>query len=299
MATHAVAPDWAPIDRLLDLALAEDVGAGDVTTEALVPEDAVATGAFVAREAGVLAGLEVVERLYGKLDPAVAVTRHLGEGEHFSAGRVLAGIAGPARAILTGERLALNLLQRMSGVATVSDTYARAVEGTKAKIYDTRKTMPGMRALDKLAVCCGGANNHRAGLHDMVLIKDNHLALMGPSCPEGSTACAVAKARQHTDLPVMVEVESLDQLREVLEVEPDMILLDNMDLDMLRESVRVTFGFARDRGLRRPLLEASGGVTLAAVRDIAETGVDRISVGALTHSARSLDIALDFPVETP
>jgi len=287
-------PSWRDIDALLDLALREDVGPGDATTSLLVPSDARCEGCFAARESGVLAGLSIVERLYARLDPGVRIERLVQEGAHFHPGQKLARIGGPARPILTGERTALNLLQRMCGVATLADAFAAAVRGTQAKIYDTRKTLPGLRALDKLAVLIGGAENHRRGLFDMVLIKDNHLALLSPQCPKGSAACAVAKARAGTKLPIQVEVDSLAQLEEALEAEPDMILLDNMALETLSEAVRLTRSLCADRNLRRPLLEASGGVKLENAADIARTGVDRISVGALTHGARSLDIGLDF-----
>lgn len=288
---------WSMIDRLLDLALEEDVGPGDVTTNTIIPEAATVTGHFVARQSGVLAGMEVVKRLWSKMDDRVEVQSIEQEGKHFHPGNKLARIAGPARSILTGERLALNILQRMSGVASITRTYAETVSHTRAKICDTRKTMPGMRALDKLAVYIGGGHNHRRGLYDMILIKDNHLHLTGPTCPEGSVACAINHAREHSDLPIMVEVDTLDQLKEALEVEPDYVLLDNMDVEMLKEAVRLTNTLSGQLNKRRPLLEASGGVTLQTVRLIAETGVDRISVGALTHSAPSLDIALDFGLD--
>jgi nicotinate-nucleotide pyrophosphorylase (carboxylating) len=287
---------WELIDRALALALEEDIGPGDVTTETLVPEAATATGRFVMRDGGVAAGLEVVERLYARIDPGVTITRKADPGQHLQPGRPLAVIEGPARAVLTGERLALNLLQRMCGVATLTSLYVEAVRGTRAVICDTRKTLPGLRAFDRIAVYLGGGQNHRDGLFDMILIKDNHLALTQPGCPKGSTACAVQTAREASDLPVMVEVETREQLLEVLEIGPDMILLDNMDLERLGDSVRTTQQFCRERDLRRPLLEASGRVTLETVGAVARTGVDRISVGALTHSARALDVALDLDV---
>ncbi|MBN2711468.1 MAG: carboxylating nicotinate-nucleotide diphosphorylase [Planctomycetes bacterium] len=282
------------IDRLLELALDEDVGSGDVTTNSLVPEDEIAYGHFVTRQAGVLAGMEVVERLFSKLDDRVRITRIAREGDRVAAGQKLARIEGPARAVLTGERVALNLLQHMCGVASLTRTYVDTIEGTGAKVYDTRKTMPGMRAIDKLAVYLGGGENHRHGLFDMILIKDNHIKLSGPNCPQGSVACAVGMARDKSRLPVMLEVDNLEQLKEAFEMEPDMVLLDNMDADTLVEAVRLANTIPAQHGLRRPILEASGGVNLKTIRAIAQSGVDRISVGAITHSATALDIGLDF-----
>lgn len=285
---------WKLVDQLLDLALAEDVGAGDATTLTLVPENAQMTAHFTAREPGVAAGLTVIERLFGKIDPAVSLKIHIQDSEHMKRGSRIATISGPARAILTGERLALNLLQRMCGVASLTRRYVEEIAGTKGKILDTRKTMPGMRVLDKLAVYLGGGVNHRHGLFDMILIKDNHIHLTWPECPAGSVACAIEKAREHSRLPVECEVDTLDQLREALEAEPDMILLDNMDPDTLAQAVHITNTICSDHKLRRPLLEASGRVNLESVRAVAESGVDRISVGALTHSALALDIGLDI-----
>jgi len=285
---------WQPIDRLLDLAIAEDIGQGDATSEALVPADGEAAGIFKAREGGILAGMEIVERLYAKLDSRVVVTRIAQEGARIRANQAVARITGPARAILAGERIALNLLQRMSGVATLTRKYVDAVAGTEARIYDTRKTMPGMRVLDKLSVYIGGGQNHRTGLYDMILIKDNHLQFCWPKCPKGSTACAVTQARKKSSLPIMVEVETLEQLEEAIAVEPDMILLDNLDAETLATAVHTAKKLVVDRNLRRPLLEASGGITLRNVREVAASGVDRISIGALTHSAKALDIGLDF-----
>jgi nicotinate-nucleotide pyrophosphorylase (carboxylating) len=285
---------WEQIDRLLDLALAEDIGPGDATTAALVPAGARASGQFVARAAGVLAGLEIVERLYARLDAEVLFSPVASESSRVEPGTPLAHMAGPARAILSGERIALNLLQRMSGVATLTRTYVEAVAHTHAKIYDTRKTMPGLRRLDKLAVCVGGGENHRQGLYDMILIKDNHLRLCTTEDERSAVGAAVARARAASDLPVMLEVDTLDQLDEALAAGPEMVLLDNMDLEELAQAVKRTHQAAADQDLARPLLEASGGIDLETVRAIAETGVDRISVGALTHSAVAMDIGLDL-----
>ena len=281
---------WKQIDNLIALALAEDVGPGDATTLALATKECTLNAEFVAREAGILAGIQVLRHLFRQIDPAVELREIKKDGEAFGKGDRLAGVSGPARAILTGERLALNILQHMCGVATLTRRYVEAVRGTRAGIYDTRKTRPGHRALDKMAVLLGGGRNHRQGLYDMILIKDNHLALA--HIP--STAEAVARARKNSDLEIMIEVDTLDQLRQVLPQEPDYVLLDNMGPEVLREAVRITDDFARESGRKRPQLEASGGVNLQSVAAIAASGVDRISIGALTHSAPALDIGLDF-----
>ena len=256
--------------------LAEDVGAGDVTTLALIDEDATCKAVVLAKEPGVVCGLEVASAVFAELgvgfEPLVA------EGTQVEHGPI-ADVEGPARGVLTGERLALNLVGRLSGIATLTRRYVDAVEGTGATILDTRKTTPGLRALEKHAVATGGAQNHRFGLDDGVLVKDNHRRLTGGIAP------AIAALRAATDLPVEVEAETLEQVREAVEAGADAILLDNMPIDDLREAVALVAGRAK--------LEASGGVNLDTVRAIAETGVDFISVGALTHSARSLDVSLE------
>jgi nicotinate-nucleotide pyrophosphorylase (carboxylating) len=255
--------------------LAEDVGAGDATSAAVIDENAVCEARIVVKERGVVCGLEVAAAVFSelgaRLEPLAA------DGDAVEPGPV-ARVEGPARAVLTGERLALNLLGRLSGVATLTRRYVDAVEGTDATILDTRKTAPGLRDLEKQAVRCGGGTNHRLGLYDGVLIKDNHLRIVG------SIAEAVRRARG-TGLPVEVECETLDQVAEALAAGADRILLDNMTPDRLRAAVSLVDGRAE--------LEASGGVTLETVREIAGTGVDFISVGALTHSARALDVSLE------
>ncbi len=285
---------WEEIDLILRRALAEDIGSGDVTSLALVPAHIRAVGYFLAKTGGILAGMSIVERLYHLLEPGVSVKRLIQEGEKLEAGSRLATIEGPARAILAGERVALNILQRMCGVATLTRAYVNAVADTGVEIYDTRKTMPGLRALDKLAVLVGGGLNHRRGLYDMILIKDNHLAVMFPACPEGSIACAVQRARQASQLPLEVEVRTIGQVEEAVEAGADMILLDNMDLETMAEAVKRGRELCLRKGLRRPLFEASGGITLDTVRAAAKCGVDRISIGALTHSAKALDISLEI-----
>jgi nicotinate-nucleotide pyrophosphorylase (carboxylating) len=259
----------------IDRWLTEDVGDGDLTTVAVIDEDARATARILAQEPGVVCGLqvagEVFERLGATIEPLAA------DGDVVEPGPI-ARVEGNARGILSGERLVLNLLGRLSGIATLTRRYVDAVEGTGAVILDTRKTTPGLRALEKHAVASGGAQNHRLGLYDGILIKDNHLRLAS------SLAAAVGSARA-TGMPVEVECDALDQVREALAAGADSILLDNMALPELREAVALSAGRAR--------LEASGGVTLETVRAIAETGVDFISIGALTHSARALDVSLE------
>jgi nicotinate-nucleotide pyrophosphorylase (carboxylating) len=259
----------------VDRWLAEDVGDGDLTSIAVIDEDAVCTARLLVKEAGVVCGLdiaaEVFDRLGATLEPLAA------DGDAVEPGAV-ACVEGRARAVLTGERLALNLLGRLSGIATLTHRYVDAVAGTGAVILDTRKTTPGLRALEKHAVACGGGHNHRLGLYDGILIKDNHLRLAG------SLGEAVARSKR-TGVPVEVECDMLAQVREALAAGADSILLDNMPVPELRKAVELTGGRAR--------LEVSGGVTLETVRAIAETGVDFISVGALTHSARALDVSLE------
>jgi nicotinate-nucleotide pyrophosphorylase (carboxylating) len=256
--------------------LTEDIGTGDVTTLALVSSDATCRASIALKEAGVVCGLEVAAAVFvelgARLRPLAA------DGDAVEPGPI-AEVDGPARAVLAGERLALNLIARLSGIATLTRCYVDAVEGTPTTILDTRKTTPGLRALEKRAVEVGGARNHRRGLDDGVLIKDNHLRL------GGGVSAAVTRARDaETGLPIEVEAETLDQVREAVEAGADTILLDNMSLAQLRKAVTLVDGRAR--------LEASGGVTIDNVRAVAATGVDFISVGALTHSARSLDITL-------
>ncbi len=263
-------------------ALAEDLGrAGDITARACVPADANLTADFVCRRGGVVAGLSVVRLTLAELDPGATVEPLSADGQAVPAGTALARVNGNARAILAAERTALNLLGRLCGVATLTQDFVDAISGTKAKITDTRKTTPGLRALEKYAVRCGGGVNHRFGLDDAILIKDNHVA----AC--GSVGEAVRRAKAYAGhlVKVEVEVDSLLQLREALAHDPDVIMLDNFGLEDMREAVKLVGG--------RVTLEASGGVNLETVREIAETGVDVISIGALTHSARVVDIGLD------
>jgi nicotinate-nucleotide pyrophosphorylase (carboxylating) len=274
----AIATDT--LERIVHAALAEDIGAGDVTTEATVPADAVGSAAILVKEPGVVCGLRAVEVTFHTLDPEVAFEAFARDGDAVETPAIVARVTGSQRAILTGERVALNFLGRLSGIATLTRQYVDAVAGTGTAVLDTRKTTPGLRALEKHAVAAGGGRNHRFGLDDAVLIKDNHLSAAG------SIAAAVEHVRKAADLPVEVECDSLEQVGEALDAGVDAILLDNMTLDELRQAVRLAGGRAR--------LEASGGVTLETIRAVAETGVDEISVGALTHSARSLDVSLEL-----
>jgi len=274
---------------LIDLALAEDLGTtGDRTTLALIPEASTATAALIARTPGVVAGLQIAAMVIGQVDANLKMTFNVEDGAGVTRGDVIGTVAGSLRSILIAERTALNFLQRLSGIATLTRKFVDASASTNAVILDTRKTTPGWRLLEKYAVKCGGGVNHRIGLYDAILIKDNHIA--GVS---GDVVEAVLRARAYpgnAGLEVEIEVDSLAQLERVLSVHPEIVLLDNMSNQLMREAVAL-----RDRLAPGTKLEASGGVNLTTVRAIAETGVDRISVGALTHSAPALDIALDIP----
>jgi nicotinate-nucleotide pyrophosphorylase (carboxylating) len=274
----AVATDT--LERIVLAALAEDVGQGDVTTEGTVPADAIGSAEVLVKEAGVVCGLRAVEATFRALDDELEFELLVPEGAEIDRSSTVARLTGSERAILTGERVALNFLGRLSGIATLTRRYVDAVAGTDAAILDTRKTTPGLRALEKHAVACGGGRNHRFGLDDGVIVKDNHLRVTG------SIAQAVERLRATTTLPIEVECDTLDQVAEALDSNVDAILLDNMTLDDLRSAVALAGERAR--------LEASGGITLENVRAVAETGVDEISIGALTHSARSLDVSLEL-----
>lgn len=270
---------------LIDAALAEDVGPGDFTTLWTVPEERRAEARIVAKAPGVIAGSGVAAEAFRRVDPALEVTVEAEDGAAVEPGGLAMTIRGSARSILTAERTALNFMQRLSGVATVTRRYVRAVEGTGARVIDTRKTTPGMRALEKAAVVAGGGANHRFGLHDMVMIKDNHIAAAG-----GITAAVEAvRRRNERGLRVEVETTNLDEVREALAAGADRIMFDNMSVPLMHEAVQVVRAHAP-----RPETEASGGITLETIRAYAETGVDFISIGALTHSAPSLDLSLQL-----
>ncbi len=277
------------LETLVLTALAEDIGAGDITTESAIPADLRATAFIVAKEPCVVAGLPLVEAVFDELG---ATARPLvKDGDLAEIGQRICEITGPARAILTGERVALNFLQRLSGIATLTRAFVEAVAGTKAKILDTRKTTPTLRALEKYAVAVGGGQNHRMGLFDAVMIKDNHRAILSRLGPN-ALGDAVARARQlHPEAPVIIEADTLEQVEEALAAGADHILLDNMTLDELREAVAQVAGRAKT--------EASGGIRLANAADIAATGVDYLSVGALTHSAKAVDFSLELAEDWP
>lgn len=280
--------DISKVRPLLESALLEDIGAGDITTETLIPPGSRAEGTFISRQGGVLAGGILLQPLFALLDPAVVVELKMQEGSPLRPGDVLASIRGPAAPILKGERQALNFLARLSGIASLTRLYVEAVKGTPTEIFDTRKTTPGWRLLEKYAVRMGGGSNHRLGLYDQILIKDNHLKLVCPA----ELNLAIGRARQ--TLPgvrIELEVETLTELEPALKPGVDIILLDNMTCAELEEAVRTVRQLPQPG---RPILEASGGITLENVREIALTGVDRISVGALTHSATALDISLEL-----
>ena len=283
MTNVLIGPDLDDLRRVVDTALAEDLRYGpDATTAATVPRDAVAVGSFTTRSPGVLAGVPAVRAVLDTVLDGYQVLAEREDGTRLAAGEAALVVRAPVRGLLTAERTALNLLCHLSGVATATAAWLDAVAGTGAKIRDTRKTLPGLRLLEKYAVRCGGGVNHRLGLGDAVLIKDNHVAAAG------SVGAALLAAREHApDLPREVEVDSLDQLREVLALDAELVLLDNFDVPTTREAVRL-------RGASPTLLESSGGLQLANARAYAETGVDYLSIGALTHSVTALDLGLDL-----
>ena len=270
-------------------ALAEDVGDGDITTKWTVPFTKRADAKIIAKADGVVAGLDVAQWVFEAIDEAIVFAARVKDGDRVGAGDVLAEVSGSARGLLTGERVALNFLQRMSGIATMTAQFVAAVRGTKARILDTRKTAPGLRVLDKYAVAAGGGANHRAGLYDMVLIKENHIEAADGI---GPALLAVWKGMdfEGRDVPVEVEVETLSELDEVLVLGADRVMLDNMSLHDMREAVQKV----RQVKGKKPELEASGNVSLEGVWAVAETGVDFISIGALTHSVKALDISMLF-----
>lgn len=272
------------IDEAVARALAEDLGrAGDVTSVATIPADTQAHAVLVARQAGVLAGLPLAVATFHRLSPDIRIQAHAHDGVNVAKGVHVLTISGPARAVLAGERTALNFVGRLSGIATLTSDFIRHAGVTKMRVCDTRKTTPGLRALEKYAVRCGGGFNHRFGLDDAILIKDNHIAVAG------SIKAVLQRARAHAGhlVKIEIEVDTLDQLREVLATGlADVVMLDNMDIATLQEAVKITEG--------RVVLEVSGGVSLSSIAEIAKTGVDYASAGALTHSAPNFDVALDI-----
>lgn len=277
------------IEEIIDRALVEDLGKGDVTTEALIPADRRGTGFIVAKKEGILAGINVAKQVFHRVDPELTVEVLLEDGAGVKPGSKLANVSGSIASILKAERVALNFLQRLSGIASETNRYVEAVKGLPVRIMDTRKTTPGLRSLEKHAVKAGGGDNHRMSLGEGILIKDNHLAALrsrGLNIKQ-----IVARARQNSPqrLPVEVEVETVSEALEAAEAGVDIVMLDNMNLEDMRKAVKSIHG--------RALVEASGGITLDNVRTVAETGVDFISIGALTHSARALDISLELEAQ--
>jgi nicotinate-nucleotide pyrophosphorylase (carboxylating) len=271
---------------LIELAIKEDLGPGDATSEAVLPPDLILSGEFVAKSPGVIAGLPICAEVFSRIDPALHLTPHARDGDVVAPGDLIAKVEGPARGMLAAERIALNFLQRLSGIATLTRAFVNAVAGTESKVLDTRKTHPAYRVLEKYAVVMGGGQNHRMGLYDMVMIKDNHIDAAG------SISAAVKRARAaHPDLPIEVEVRNLDELQETLMLDIERIMLDNMSLAEMQTAVQIAAG--------RVPLEASGNVNLERIAAIAATGVDYISVGALTHSAPALDISMKIRGKKP
>jgi nicotinate-nucleotide pyrophosphorylase (carboxylating) len=274
--------NWNLIDPIIQNALAEDVGDGDITTNAIIDETAQASAFLQSKGDGVIAGLAIAERVFRHLDPHLTWQPLLQDGQRIKVGQTIAAFNGKTRALLTGERLALNILQHLSGIASQTAEFVAALEGLPTKILDTRKTLPGLRVLQKYAVAVGGGTNHRFGLYDGIMIKDNHIKLAG------GIAQAVSLVRKHNpaQLPIEVETSNLEEVQQALDAGADIIMLDNMDIPTMKKAVRLINGRAKT--------EASGGVQLGSVRAIAETGVDFISVGYLTHSVTALDISMYF-----
>lgn len=276
------------INQVVSAALKEDAPNGDVTSEHLIPSDATAVAELAAREPGVFSGAEVFIAAFKLTNASVQVEMKIKDGEKFEKGQLLAVVTGPARAVLTAERIGLNFVQRMCGVATLTAAYVAKVAGTKAKILDTRKTTPGLRAFERQAVVNGGGRNHRFSLSDMVMAKDNHLAVLTRGGKDLTTELKRVRAELPANIKLEVEVDRLDQITGVLAAEVDIIMLDNFSLEDLRKGVELIAG--------KCVVEASGGVNLETVGEIAKTGIDVISVGALTHSARALDLGLDVKI---
>ncbi len=280
--------DAQQIRRAVELALAEDIGEGDATTMATVPENAMASAHMRAREPLIVAGIDLAEAAFRETSADIQIKRLMQDGQRAAADKPIMEISGRTRAILSAERVALNFVQRLSGVATLTAQFVDAIKGTRAQILDTRKTTPGWRRFEKYAVACGGGRNHRMGLFDMILIKDNHLVALRNESPN-AIAAAVQRARaRFPRLKIEVEADTLDQVEQAVDAGADFILLDNMNPVQLRLAVQKAKGRAQT--------EASGGITLTTVHAVADTGVDFISVGALTHSARAVDIGLDFEI---
>ncbi len=274
--------DLKSIDPILELALREDIGDGDITTNSLIPVEAKTSATLTTKASGVIAGLEIAEQVFRKLDPNIIWKNFVDDGDFVEKGTLIAKIEGSFRALLTGERTALNFLQRMSGIATATSTFVNAVKESDTKILDTRKTVPGLRLLDKYAVSLGGGTNHRIGLFDMVMIKDNHIKVAGSI----THAVNEVRARINPTIKIEVETTTLNEVQEALAVNPDIIMLDNMDNTTMNKAVKLINHKAK--------VEASGNMTIQRIRDVAATGVDFISIGALTHSVTALDISMNI-----
>ena len=293
------------INALIQLAIQEDIGIGDITTENLIPDSLIAEGSFIAKESGVIAGLPVVEYFFSKLEKGVSLKQNVKDGTFVKKGETIASINGRAKTLLSGERIALNFLQRLSGIATLTAQFVERIKPLKTHIMDTRKTIPGWRYLEKYAVAMGGGVNHRMGLYDQVLIKDNHLDILKvetgfkpvSTSPQASIIeKAVSALRQKIKKGILVEVETrtLDEVKDALKAEVDIILFDNMNIAQLEEAVKMVKNWKPSKGKYKPLTEASGNITLENVHLVAQAGVDRISAGAITHSAKALDISLEI-----
>ena len=274
--------------KLINNALKEDVGKGDITTRATISKSKKAVGKFLVKADGVIAGLEIAKAVFKSVDPKIKFEIKINDGSKVNKGNIAAIVTGNAQCILTAERTALNFLQRMSGVATSANIYSDKVKHTKAKVIDTRKTVPGLRMLDKMAVKLGGCENHRIGLYDMFLIKDNHIEVSG-SITKAVESCLKYQKKHNTKFKIEVETKNLKEVEEALKTKADIIMLDNFEIDEIKQAVQLINGKCK--------IEASGGVNLETVQAIAETGVDYISVGALTHSVKALDISLEITIK--
>ncbi|HHT9130616.1 MAG TPA: carboxylating nicotinate-nucleotide diphosphorylase, partial [Candidatus Brocadiaceae bacterium] len=289
-------------DTLIQLAIQEDIGAGDITTENLIPDNLIVEGAFIAKESGIAAGLPVVKHFFSKLDKNIFYKQWTKEGASISKGETIAALHGTASTLLSGERIALNFLQRLSGIATLTAQFVDRIRPLKTPIMDTRKTIPGWRYLEKYAVAVGGGVNHRMGLYDQVLIKDNHLDIIknkllfdvSPHTSAIENAVSVLRQKNKKGILIEVETRTLGEVADALKAGVDIILFDNMDIAQLTEAVKVVKDWKSTRNTPLPLTEASGNITLENVHLVAQTGVDRISVGAITHSVKALDISLEI-----
>jgi nicotinate-nucleotide pyrophosphorylase (carboxylating) len=280
----------AEVETIIKLALDEDIKSGDITSQAVIGNEVTAEAEFLIKDDGIIAGLEVAKKVFELIDETLLFLSLKEDGEPVKKGEIAAEVKGRAASILTGERTALNFMQRMSGIATAANIYQQKINHTKAKIIDTRKTVPGLRLLDKYSVKAGGAANHRIGLFDLFLIKDNHIAVAG-SIKKAVSACRDFNRINEKDFQIEVETANLIQIKEALDAEADIIMLDNFSVELMHEAVKLINGKCK--------VEASGGITLDTIKEIAETGVDFISVGALTHSVTALDISLDIKINSP